>query len=276
MREAQEKQVQVVADLLTVAARLKLPMLLVGAGARILIFDRRYNVEGRATTDLDFAVLVDSWSDYQSLSAEMTHGTNPCFRATDIPHKFIHIQTGTEVDIVPFGPIGQPNQQIQWSNGNQMSLLGLDEALSSAEVLTMEGTKFNVVNTTAFLVLKLIAWNDRKASKDLEDIYFILDKYEDDRIYEELADELSQGLIEFEQAAAFLLGRDIQKTFNETTIIELNKILSQILQNSNTLFPQLISYTFDAEEWDAKFDLIVRRFEELQRGIEYTSYRQTS
>jgi len=274
MREAQEKQVLV--DILTVAARLKLPMLVVGAGARILIFDRRYNIEGRATTDLDFAVRVDSWSDYQSLSAEMTHGSNPCFRATDIPHKFIHIQTGTEVDLVPFGPIGQPNQQIEWSDGNQMSLLGLDEALSSAEVLTMEGIEFKVVNTAAFLVLKLIAWNDRKAAKDLEDVYFILNKYEDDRIYEELADELSQGLIEFEQAAGFLLGRDIQKIFNEATIIELNKILSQILQNSNTLFPQLISYTVDTEEWDAKFDIIVCRFEALQRGIEYINYRQTS
>jgi len=274
MREAQEKQVLV--DILTVAARLKLPMLVVGAGARILIFDRRYNIEGLATTDLDFAVRVDSWSDYQSLSAEMTHGSNPCFRATDIPHKFIHIQTGTEVDLVPFGPIGQPNQQIEWSDGNQMSLLGLDEALSSAEVLTMEGIEFKVVNTAAFLVLKLIAWNDRKAAKDLEDVYFILNKYEDDRIYEELADELSQGLIEFEQAAGFLLGRDIQKIFNEATIIELNKILSQILQNSNTLFPQLISYTVDTEEWDAKFDIIVCRFEALQRGIEYINYRQTS
>lgn len=175
MREEQEKQVLV--DLLTVAARLKLPMLVVGAGARILIFDRRYNVEGRATTDLDFAVRVDSWSDYQSLSAEMTHGSNPCFRATYIPHKFIHIQTETEVDIVPFGPIGQPNQIIEWSNGNQMSF---------------------------------------------------------------------------------------------------KKILSQILQNSNTLFPQLIYYTFDTEEWDAKFDIIVRCFEALQRGIEYINYRQTS
>lgn len=101
----------------------------------------------------------------------------------------------------------------------------------------------------------------------LEDVDFILNKYDDYRIYEELADELSQGLIEFEQAAAFLLGRDIQKIFNEATLIELKKILSQILQNSNTLFPQLISYTFDTEEWDTKFDIIVRRFEELQRGI---------
>lgn len=162
MREEQQKQVLV--DLLTVAERLKLPMLVVGAGARILIFDRRYNVEGRATTDLDFAVRVDSWSDYQSLSAEMTHGSNPSFRATNIPHKFLHIQTETEVDIVPFGPIGQPNQQIEWFDGNQMSLLGLDEALSSAEVLTMEGVEFKVVNTAAFLALKLIAWNDRKAA----------------------------------------------------------------------------------------------------------------
>jgi predicted nucleotidyltransferase len=43
-------------DIKNVVASLKLNILFVGAGARILIFDTQYNVEGRATKDLDFAV----------------------------------------------------------------------------------------------------------------------------------------------------------------------------------------------------------------------------
>jgi predicted nucleotidyltransferase len=47
-------------DIKNVVASLKLNILFVGAGARILIFDTQYNVEGRATKDLDFAVQVNN------------------------------------------------------------------------------------------------------------------------------------------------------------------------------------------------------------------------
>ncbi len=96
---------------------LRLSIVVVGAGARILIFDNRYNIEGRATNDLDFAVQVRNWSNFQTLNANMTQTSNPCFRSTNIQHRFIHISTNIEVDIVPFGDIGEPNQEIQWSNG---------------------------------------------------------------------------------------------------------------------------------------------------------------
>jgi predicted nucleotidyltransferase len=269
MREADDKQRRVLIDIKTTAEGLQLPILVVGAGARIFIFDRQYNVEGRVTSDLDFAVQVDSWSDYQLLRAEMTQGTNPNFRVTSIQHKFIHISTGIEVDIVPFGVIGQPNQLLRWSDDNQMNLLGFDEALLTAITLVIDGVEIKVVNLPALLVLKLIAWSDRQAMKDLQDINFILKNFSDDnRIFEELLDELSQGLTEYENASAFLLGRDIARTFNEATIREVEKILSQLLENRNRFFSRLISSRdYEGKEWDAEFDNAVRRFQALQEGV---------
>lgn len=70
---------------------LKLPILVVGAGARIIIFDKRYNIEGRATFDLDFAIKLDSWSDFEALTAQMTQGNNPLFKGTLTQHRFEHI-----------------------------------------------------------------------------------------------------------------------------------------------------------------------------------------
>lgn len=269
MSEYQGKN-QVLLDIKTVADKLQLPLLVVGAGARILVFDNRYNVEGRTTIDLDVAVQVNNWSDFQVLSEEMTQGSNPLFEATRVQHKFIHIATGIEIDVVPFGAIGKPNQKIQWVDGNQMNVLGLDEAFSTAELQQIEELEIKVISVTAFIVLKLIAWSDRKARKDLEDIYFILDKYDIIDILTEENQDL-QGIVEHEEAAAFFVGCQIKRTFSQTVINELEQILTKILQKQNVLFPQLISLIFDQDEWDAKFYTIVAKFEALQKGIEFTS-----
>lgn len=252
----------------SIVDNLQLSIFLVGAGARILVFDNRYNIEGRATTDLDFAVKVNNWLDFHTLSTEMTQGANPCFRHTKIQHRFIHISTHIEVDIVPFGAIGETNQEIQWSNGTKMSIVGFNEAFSTAESLVIEDIEFKVVNLPTLIVLKLIAWNDRKATKDLEDIYFVLKNYNDDnRVFVELVDELSQGLVEYEETGSFLIGRDIRNNFSSATIEQLIKIISQILQKRNSLFPQLISRTVEPDEWNIRFDTIVRFFEALNKGI---------
>lgn len=102
----EEQQKQVLLDITSIADSLRIPLLVVGAGARILVFDKRYNVEGRVTFDLDFAIKVNSWSDFQLFNAQMTQGNNPLFKGTNIQHRFIHILTGVLVDIVPFGDIG--------------------------------------------------------------------------------------------------------------------------------------------------------------------------
>ncbi len=269
MLEAEDRQRQVLVDMKSVVESLQLPILIVGAGARILVFDNRYNIEGRRTTDIDFAVQVNNWSDFQSLSAAMTQVSNPCFKLTNLQHRFIHISTGIEVDIVPFGLIGEPNQEIEWSDGNQMSVLGFNEAFSTAESQLIKEIEFKVVSLPAFIVLKLIAWSDRKARKDLEDIYFILQNYsDDDRVFTEIIDELSQGFVKYGEAATFLLGCDIKNNFTQVTINQLVKIISQILKKRDTLFPQLIPHAFEQDKWDIKFDTIVRHFEALQRGIE--------
>lgn len=64
MLEAENKRKRVLLDIKSIVENLQLPIVVVGAGARILIFDNRYNIEGRATNDLDFAVQLRNWSDF--------------------------------------------------------------------------------------------------------------------------------------------------------------------------------------------------------------------
>jgi predicted nucleotidyltransferase len=275
MKILERKEKQVFLDLKAVLNSLELPMLVVGAGARLLIFDRQYNREGRATKDWDVAVSVDSWSAFQALCDRLTLGENPRFKvAHKVPHKFIHLETHVEVDIVPFGEIGQPGQEIEWEDGLTMNLIGLEEALLCAkEQVIDDDLVLPVVDPPAFLGLKLIAWSDRGGNKDLKDIDFIIEGIADrgiydDRIFEELVNEISEGQVEYLAAPTYLLGRDIRRIFRDATVSKINEILSEILENRDTVIPQLIPRTVaDDEEWDDRFDAIVRRFEVLQRGI---------
>lgn len=225
---------RVLADLVHIVNSLDLPIILVGAGARLLIFDQKFG-EGRGTKDWDVAISIDSWKTYQNLRSFLTTGDSPKFKSTNIPHKFIHIATDIEVDIVPFGAISEPNQEIIWSDsGNPMSVSGFDEALLHAKPILIDDFEIQVVDTPALIVLKIFAWSDRRerTNKDLEDIDFILSKYEDDeRVYAELANELADGVVDFLDANIYLLGQDIHNILQARTLSALDALLSTLIES---------------------------------------------
>lgn len=230
MIESNEKQVLSV--LVNIFSALNMPMIVVGAGARLLIFDQEFG-QGRGTKDWDIAISIDRWEDYQQIREALINGDSPCFEDTRITHKFIHINTNIEVDIVPFGEIGKPDQKIVWpETGNSMNVLGFTEAMLSAKHITIDDFEIKVIDIPAFIVLKIFAWGDRgeRTNKDLEDIDFILSKYEnDDRVYNELAEELADGVIELLDANIYLLGQDIYKILQSKTLLELNLLLNKLL-----------------------------------------------
>lgn len=248
---------QVLNDLVTIISQLNLPMILVGAGARLLMFDQKFAVQGRRTKDWDVAVSINNWETYQQLRKYLTQGDSPRFKSTKNSHKFRHIETNIEVDIVPFGEIGEPDQEIVWpDSGNPMNVLGFAEALSSAKPI--EDLEIPVIDTPAFIVLKVFAWGDRgeRTNKDLEDIDFILRKYEDEeRVYDELAGELADGIVEFMDANIYLLGQDIYKLLQKKTLIELNKLLDKLIESLDIDQPKTLGYMLNV----------------LRKGISYSS-----
>ncbi len=231
MIDSREKQV--LSDLTAIVKRLNLPMILVGAGARLIIFDQKFG-EGRGTKDWDVAISIDSWKSYQKLGTVLIDGNPAIFKPTKTPHRFRHIETDIDVDIVPFGAIGEPDKQIIWADsGNPMSILGFEEALSHSITTNIDDLEIQVIDIPSFVVLKIFAWGDRSEStnKDLEDIEFILSKYEDDdRVYNELVEELSSGSVEFLDANIYLLGQDICRMLQDKTLIELDKLLGNMIE----------------------------------------------
>ncbi|AFZ15660.1 hypothetical protein Cri9333_4898 (plasmid) [Crinalium epipsammum PCC 9333] len=269
---------QILTDLKTVSEQLQVPILLVGARARGFIFDNQYGVEGRATTDWDVAVKLDSWELYDALVNKMTTGETALFKKTRVMHKFIHLKTQLEVDVIPFGNISNERQEITWNDGNIMSVLGFEEAFSNTPIETIDDITIRIVPLTAFMALKLLAWNERRANKDLEDIIFILENYyipnrdEEDRMFREFNSEIfEENKLEFYEAAIALLGRDISKIFSEETINKVKQILAQIITFQTQYLPGFISKNLDGDAWDKEFDRLVRRLEALQYGLENTT-----
>jgi predicted nucleotidyltransferase len=257
-------------DFKSIIDSLEVPMLLIGAQARILIFDSQYQVQGRATKDWDVAVQLDNWDRYNLLISIMTTGQNPLFKKTKVIHKFIHIETELEVDVIPFGDISKPNQEINWPDGNQMNILGLEEAFVNTEIITIEKLEIRVADIDAFIVLKLLAWNDRRENKDLKDIITVLRKSpneeDEQRVYDEFIDEIIEGRFEVDEAAIIFIGRNIQNKFKSETINKVKEIVDIILEQ-DTYISQCMPKILDIEEWDETFDKIVKRFESLQYGL---------
>ncbi|MCC5632583.1 nucleotidyl transferase AbiEii/AbiGii toxin family protein [Nostoc sphaeroides CHAB 2801] len=247
-------------------------MLLIGAQARLLVFDKQYKIQGRATKDWDVAVKLDSWNRYALLVNKMTQGKNPRFKTTSIIHKFIHINTGIEIDVIPFGDISNAEQEITWPDGNQMSILGLEETFTNTEVEKIDDIEFRIVKIYGFIALKLLAWNERQENKDLEDIVFVLENYEEEeRIFEELIDEISSGVFEIDEAADVLIGIDICNRFQAKTLKQVKKVVNKIIKNKNQYLPKFVPKYLDGDDWDEAFDKIVKRFQALQYGLEKSS-----
>ena len=257
-------------DFKSIIDSLEVPMLLIGAQARMLIFDSQYKVQGRATKDWDVAVKLDNWERYNLLISIMTTGQNPLFKKTRVIHKFIHIETELEVDVIPFGDIGKPKEEINWPDGNQMNILGLEEAFVNTEIITIEKLEIRVADIDAFIVLKLLAWNDRRENKDLKDIIIVLlkspNEEDEQRVYDEFIDEIIEGRFQVDEAAIIFIGRNIQNKFKSETINKIKQIV-EIILGQDTYISQCMPKILDVEEWDETFDKIVRRFESLQYGL---------
>ncbi len=97
---------------------------------------------------------------------------------------------------------------------------------------------------------------------------FILQHHQDDRIYDQLADELAEGQIDFEVATNVLLGQDIQAIFTPQTLAQAVRVLRSIIDDPDRVIPQLIRNQFDDARWNQAFDDTLKRFHALQQGIE--------
>jgi predicted nucleotidyltransferase len=139
-----------------------------------------------------------------------------------------------ELDVVPFGQIEGPPGEIHWPPGGEivMTVLGFQEAVDTAEPVDIgEDLVVPVVTLSAFVLLKLFAWKDRRLQKntDAGDILFVLRNYFQagniERIFEHALDLLKALGSDPVLAAAGLLGRGVRNLTSAETQAALQALL---------------------------------------------------
>lgn len=204
-----------------------------GASARVFVCEDVYGMRpGRATGDLDLGACVDTMVEYDNLCSLLCdkYGFEPCPEA----QRLKHTSSGSIIDVLPFGAFTGQTKTYSWGDEDrfEISVLGFEEALHSSLILTINDTfDVRVASYAEQFGLKLIAWDERRhARQEYEDsrdlAYFLRHAHEWyglEFLHDEFSSELEEFDYEIEYAAAFALGRDLERTFNE---ISLNRVIT--------------------------------------------------
>jgi len=213
---------QLAGAILTEADALQIPIFMAGAMARDLILTFGYGINtGRATTDVDWAMQVESWEQFVALKDALIDTGS--FSAHTKGHQLKYGQN-LSVDLVPFGGIQNDQGLITWPPDNHtvMSVLGFHEAYQNTITVRLPGNvDIRVVSLASLALLKILAWDERHLifpKKDAHDFALIARHYTDagnqDRLYEEFSHLVDAPDFEYELAGARMLGYDIGMTFD--------------------------------------------------------------
>ncbi|MDD3744708.1 MAG: nucleotidyl transferase AbiEii/AbiGii toxin family protein [Lentimicrobiaceae bacterium] len=218
-------------EVLTGAQALSIEILLVGALARDIYFEHIHGIRGiRRTTDIDFAVMVESIDEYRALKKHLI--VKYGFTEDKVEHRLE--KNHTLVDLVPFGEKAFPTKKVKINeNGNEMDVSGFDEVFrASIYVLLSETPRIEIrmPDAAGMVILKLLSFKDDPSRwKDAEDIYFIMNSFEhtidNNYIYNKYNHLLSKYSYDFKKISYAILGEQAKAILNDENIGKLRDII---------------------------------------------------
>jgi len=175
---------------------------IVGAVARDLWLSQVHDEPlRRMTKDLDLAVFIPDAAGYEALRAWLVaHEGFSIARHSAFCLQYWPAGTTSQesvtVDLMPFGAIADELGDVYFTGRGRerISTVGFKEVLAEAATMTTPtGGQWRVVTLPGWVVLKLVAWQDRPEmrGKDATDVWGLLDGYFDlidNLIYLEHAD----------------------------------------------------------------------------------------
>ncbi|MDE5758244.1 MAG: hypothetical protein K2H85_06485, partial [Allobaculum sp.] len=159
-----------------------LVLTIVGASARDLAMKLLDSgCSKRRTADLDVAVALNDWNQYEALSDALTKNH---FKKLKAKQKFVYKgpnhDNDYEVDVVPFGQIAS-DELIKWPPMGcpEMSVRCYDDVMAKAVDLDIDGIHVKIAPLAGQFLVKLDTWIDRndRENKDAIDMRFILSQF---------------------------------------------------------------------------------------------------
>ena len=219
------EQVNIIRQVVQAAESLRLPVFIVGAQARDLLLQYVHDLPiRRATNDIDFGIVVESWDEFTKLRNDLivTQKFRP-FRT--MTQRLVH-ESGLFIDLVPFGDLEEVTGQISWPPDFSivMSTVGFREAYdSSIEVRIADDLIVRVASLAGLALMKIVAWNDRRFERDAQDLGLIMSHYlaagNEGRVYSETGDcfDLLNEEFDYERVSVRILGRDVGRLVTDTS-----------------------------------------------------------
>jgi predicted nucleotidyltransferase len=267
------EQVNIIRQVVRAAENQRLRLFIVGAQARDLLLQYVYDLPvHRATNDIDFGIIVESWDEFtklrDSLVADKKFQPHRTMR-----QRLVH-QSGLLIDLVPFGELEQISGQITWPPDFSivMSTVGFREAYdTSIEVRLAADLVVRAASLAGLALMKIVAWDDRGFERDAQDLALIMRHYlaagNEDRIYSEHGDcfDLLDEEFDYENASARILGRDIGGLLTDTSRPILQRVLSKPDQHGSSALATVMIRNHTNYHGD--YDKAIAMLAELQTGV---------
>lgn len=217
------------------------PYFLVGATVRDLLLEHAHDINpGRNTRDLDLALTVNDWEEFAHLRIRLIE-SGQFAPLGNLKHKLL-FNGSYELDLIPFGAIERDDRTIAWPPDESMvmSVFGFKEVFGSTiEVKLPREETIQIVSLPALVVLKLVAWKERRLRRpgtDAYDIAVILRHYLDagnlERLAEDALDVLETPNFDYEEAGAWLLGHDMAALLPQSAHQHLHDLIQQEIDTS--------------------------------------------
>lgn len=259
-----------------VAKKNNVDFFVAGATARDIILNTVYGIKvHRATNDIDFAIRINSWEQFNSISEDLVRKG---FEKTNIIHRFNF--NNFPVDFVPFGAIANDETTITWPDKNEkeMSVLGFSEVYENIELVKINENPETIIkfaSVEGLTILKLVSWteNPSRNQKDADDLLLIMKSYTDAGNLERLMDEHSDLVSEtfdYQIAGARLLGRDVTKIAKKETKEFILKLFNDEIENRTLtiLAKEMSRYEYSFVEEKDKVQFTTELLNSFKEGLQ--------
>jgi predicted nucleotidyltransferase len=156
----------------------------------------------QATLDADAIVFVPDLATFEHVKKGL-HG----FAPTKFPYRLRH-ESGGRADILPYSDELAPDGVLRLEPDYVFNMTGFDRVAGALVEVTLDsGERVPVVLVPGYVLLKLVAFTDRKLAKDIDGVLHCLRHYaaDDDRRFGLEHDGVS---VPYEYGSAYLLARD--------------------------------------------------------------------
>lgn len=219
------------------AAALHIKWMVTGAAGRVMLLEGVYGLpHGRATQDVDLGVMVANWDQYGALVERLCQDT--AFQRDPKQQQRLTFHNDGLLDIVPFGGIESSDRTIRWPPDNDfvMSVMGFREAYAVAVDVDANGIFVPVVSPVGLMLLKLVAWTQRRYSqprKDAADMAYLLRHYSTilttDVLFDQHLAVIEAASYDVDIAACRVLGQKMATMAANDTQVFVLKILNREL-----------------------------------------------